>query len=131
MEAAALRLIEKMDSEEVTASQLKAGLELAERLMKQRRQRQNDVEDDAGVEALKEFTSPAKAVERLHRDPEFIQALQLKGWLPPAPRKIARAAREDEPLTAERDRRARLLGAKPKVEDDDSGLRAMVQGDLQ
>jgi hypothetical protein len=129
IDRAAIRMLKDLDNDTVTPAQLRAGLQLATDLQKQREKR-NQTSDDDGVEALKELMDPAKAVDRLHKDPQFIDALKAKGWLAPLPpRRLGRPSDAEKAVTDQYAERRRELEGRPKPENDDSGLRKMIGGE--
>lgn len=135
LERGALTMVNKLGEPGATPTvrELKEGLDLGERLLKQRKQilEANDQEDGSGVEALQELMNPTKVVERHHKDPQFIAAMKAKGWLPPPDRRPGRTSQATLTQRDEYDRRKRALNDQPPPEDDDSALREMIEGPIQ
>jgi hypothetical protein len=124
-----LKMLAALEVEEKPSlPQIKAALDLVERLQRQRKEatEQAASEDGAGLEGLQELMDPAKAVERHHTDPDFIAALIAKGWLPPEKRRPGHPSPETLKLREDRERRTRRLNDQPPPEEDDSGLREMI-----
>ena len=90
----------------------------------------DDVEDDAGVDLLREMVQdPESVVDRLQDNPKFIAALEMRGWLkePEIRRGPGRPSKEEAARIA-RFKEAKRAKAEQVGKNDDSQLAALVGG---
>lgn len=97
---------------------------MIERWLVRRQKLQPDKDEGEGVALLKQMMAdPREAVDRLHQDPHFIEALEAKGWLRPPEKLKGRPTIEQQQHRAEyaAARSERYGDAPPAAHEDSSG----------
>jgi len=90
----------------------------------------DEVQDDAGVDLLREMVQdPESVVDRLQDNPKFIAALEMRGWLKEPPKRAGPGRPRNS--ESERAKRYRDVQRAKQVEDgrnDDSELQKLLKG---